>query len=67
MAIEITAEQQASLKTMVIESMDNWNAKATQEQKAAGEALMKKFKEEPEFVSTYVARIKTNFEEADAN
>ena len=67
MAIEITAEQQASLKTMVIESMDNWNAKATQEQKAAGETLMKKFKEEPEFVSTYVARIKTNFEEADAN
>ena len=67
MAIEITAEQQASLKTMVIESMDNWNAKASQEQKAAGETLMKKFKEEPEFVSTYVARIKTNFEEADAN
>ena len=67
MAIEITAEQQASLKSMVIESMDNWNAKATQEQKAAGETLMKKFKEEPEFVSTYVARIKTNFEEADAN
>ena len=67
MAIEITAEQQASLKTMVIESMDNWNAKASQEQKVAGETLMKKFKEEPEFVSTYVARIKTNFEEADAN
>ena len=67
MAIEISAEHQANLKTLVVESVDNWNSKATQEQKAAGEALMQRFKDEPEFGATYVARMKTNFEASDAN